>query len=284
MAVMSSPYKSAVDSPSRQLLWELSCLSIASQEECNARLDEDNREREAVHRRALAAAAEKHTRVREGAEIARRELELKIENERRRREDEERRELRKREQERAERELNEKRAETERLRQAQLQEQRREQIRKEEETTRLLREEKSRKAEAARRETERKQAEARKQAAEAQESERKAQEARSIKDHKQSMSTKGAGLDIGAAPPKQTSISISNPQCEAEHQRYLVIHKDLKELRRFVASESKNHVELKQGLGEMRRQIRKSLGQLTTEPGANKTPVRMIKIFHVPEE
>ena len=67
MVVMSSPWRSAQDSPSRQLLWELSQLSVASNKDFYARLDRENQERELIHRKALAAAAAEHDRVREPA-------------------------------------------------------------------------------------------------------------------------------------------------------------------------------------------------------------------------
>lgn len=290
MAAMSSPYKSAADSPSRQLLWELSRLGISNQEEFYARLDQESHEREVKHRSEIAAAVAKHTRVRESAENARRELELRIEIEHQRREDEERRELRKREQEKEERELLAKRAEaergflaqraeTERLQQAQLEEQRREQASKDAEAARLQQEEKARKDDVARREAERKNLAAKQQALESREAERKANEAR-IADQ----SNRAISSPASASTETTTNVTPAiwlkfNSEREAEHQRFLAIHKNLKKLRAFVIAESKKNNELKQNIGDIRRQIRKSVGQLTTGLNANKTPVGSCKVF-----
>ena len=270
---MSSPYKSATDSPGRQLLWELSHLGLSNQEEFHARLDQEYREREVVHRKELAAAVAKHTRVRESAENARKELELRIEEERQRREDEERQELRQREQEQAARELSQKRAERERLRQAQLEEQKQEQARLVFETARLQREVKEREDAAARKEAERKAAIAQQQAQEAQEAGRKANEARIAEQRSRLASTQTSLPAITEVHPTPAPRSNPNPECEAEHQRYLAIHKSLKDLRQFMVVENRKNDELKQNMGDIRRQIKKSVGQLTTGPNANKQPV-----------
>ena len=269
---MSSPYKSAVDSPSRQLLWELSRFGISDQEEFNARLDRECHEREVIHRNALAAAVAHHTRVREGAENARRELELRIETERQRREDEERRELRKRELE-AEKQLAERRAETERLRVAQLERQKQEQARKDAETARLQKEKKDREDASAKKDLERKDAIARQQAQEAREVERKANEAKIIEEKRRAASAQASTLINTKAPsPPSSSVRI-HPAREVEHQRYRTIHKYLKDLRQFVVAESKKTGEVKQSLGDIRRQIKKSVGQLTIGQNANRQPV-----------
>jgi nucleoporin GLE1 len=55
--------------------------------------------------------------------------------------------------------------------------------------------------------------------------------------------------------------------------RYLEIHKSLKQLRSFVTEHAKQDPGLKKKMGEMRREIRKSVGQLTEGKGANRIPV-----------
>ena len=269
---MSSPYKQAADSPSRQLLWELSQLGISNQEEFYARLDQESHEREIIHRNALTAAVARHTRVRESADNARRELELRIENERQRREEEERRELRNREHEKAERELYEKSAEVERLRQAQLEREKREQARKDAEAARIQLEEKARKDDAAKKEAERKNAVAKQQALEAREAERKANEAK-VAEARSRVLTQASTQNATTVRPTAALSTSAQSDREAEHQRYLAIHKNLKKLRQFVVAESKKHEELKQHMGDIRRQIRKSVGQLTIGQNANKKPV-----------
>jgi nucleoporin GLE1 len=55
--------------------------------------------------------------------------------------------------------------------------------------------------------------------------------------------------------------------------KYLEIHKRLKQIRAFVTAHAKQDPGLKKKMGEMRREIRKSVGQLTEGRGANRTPV-----------
>jgi len=56
-------------------------------------------------------------------------------------------------------------------------------------------------------------------------------------------------------------------------QRYTVIHKNLKQLRKFMTDSAKNNPPLKSKMGEMRRSIRTAVGQLTEGQGVNKIPV-----------
>ena len=62
---------------------------------------------------------------------------------------------------------------------------------------------------------------------------------------------------------------------EAEHQRYLEIHQKLKELRRFMADQGKKNANLKTQMGDMRRAIRKCMGQFTDDKVGNKRPVSL---------
>lgn len=56
--------------------------------------------------------------------------------------------------------------------------------------------------------------------------------------------------------------------------RYVEIHKKLKELRKFMMEQAKTNTALKSRMGDMRREIRKSMGQLTTGGlRENKAPV-----------
>jgi len=57
------------------------------------------------------------------------------------------------------------------------------------------------------------------------------------------------------APPAPT---------ETLPDRYVEIHRNLKGLRKFMAEQAKINPKLKQRMGDMRREIRKSVGQLTT--------------------
>ena len=71
------------------------------------------------------------------------------------------------------------------------------------------------------------------------------------------------------APPHDFPSPYSFPGAE----KYLEIHKRLKQLRAFVTEHAKQDPGLKKKMGEMRREIRKSVGQLTEGRGANRTPV-----------
>lgn len=54
---------------------------------------------------------------------------------------------------------------------------------------------------------------------------------------------------------------------------YYAIHQRLKELRRYAKSLGVDNAEFRKKMGEMRRKIKVSMGQLTGERGANKVPV-----------
>ncbi|KAK8065631.1 GLE1-like protein-domain-containing protein [Apiospora hydei] len=58
---------------------------------------------------------------------------------------------------------------------------------------------------------------------------------------------------------------------------YVQIHKNLKKLRALMTEHAKSNPQLKKQMGEMRREIRKSLGQLTGGKGANKKQLESIK-------
>jgi nucleoporin GLE1 len=72
-----------------------------------------------------------------------------------------------------------------------------------------------------------------------------------------------------SGPPHDSTSSHAFPGAE----KYLEIHKRLKQLRAFVTEHAKQDPGLKKKMGEMRREIRKSVGQLTEGRGANRTPV-----------
>ncbi len=73
--------------------------------------------------------------------------------------------------------------------------------------------------------------------------------------------------------PQGTARDADPPHGLPGSQKYLEIHKRLKQLRAFLADRAKQDAALKKRMGEMRREIRKSVGQLTEGRGANKTPV-----------
>ena len=268
MEVMDSSYKHATDSPSKQLLYELGQLRIIAQEEFYAQLDRENHEKEVVHRAILAAAAAEHDRVRQNAEVEREKLELRIEAERKRREDEDRKELDRKRQEKSQREIEERKREVERAKTAELEVQRADQARKAEADA----------AEKKRRDKERQDAEVARRLAEKQEVEAKAKEA-AIAAQKAHQIQQAEAQEPSAKPtpvnasPIAVQTTSRNPGRESEHQRYREIHHRLKDLRKFMAASAKQNPTLKKRMGDMRREIKKCVGQLTEGKGANRTPV-----------
>ncbi|KAL8724439.1 MAG: hypothetical protein Q9181_006820 [Wetmoreana brouardii] len=261
MALAESPWKSAKDSPSRQLLWELSRLRIYEQEEFYEQLDRESQEREAAHKNALAIAIARHEQVRKDAE-AERDRQIKLEAERR--EAEARQEEERERQARAERENAEKQRAAERAEAA---------ARAERAATR------EREAEAARQKAEKDRRDS--QAAEAKKQEQEAKARKKAEDERKSEEAATARSSQKTQPiifPTQQSLT-SNSQSplhqlkrEEEHKRYLEIHKSLKEMRNFMTEQAKQNPKLKSRTGDMRREIKKSIGQLREGKGANTVP------------
>ncbi|KAI4090680.1 MAG: hypothetical protein LQ344_004583 [Seirophora lacunosa] len=272
MASTESSWKGARDSPSRQLLWELSRLAVSQQEDLYERLDRDSREREATHKSALAEAIARHEKVRKNAEAERDRLEKEIQQERERRQEEARIEEERQRQNRAE--------EDQRLAAA-----RAEQAARAERAERAATEERN--AETARQEAEKKRREA--EAAKA----RKAQEAeaRNVAEKERKSKEEAAAaassrpsvlaqMQPATSQPKQLQSDPiqhkSHARREAEHRRYLEIHRNLKELRVFMDQQTKQDARLKSRMGDMRRKVRKSVGQIIEGRGKNETPQRAI--------
>lgn len=83
---------------------------------------------------------------------------------------------------------------------------------------------------------------------------------------------------IGPAKPAvpATVAAAPLPQPPA-HDRYAEIHKNLKMLRKSMLDQTKVNRALKERMGDMRREIRKSVGQLTSgAPGVNRTQQQKI--------
>ncbi|GAP90544.2 putative gle1-like protein [Rosellinia necatrix] len=59
--------------------------------------------------------------------------------------------------------------------------------------------------------------------------------------------------------------------------KYIVIHQNLKKLRSSLAEQAKSTPALKARMGDMRRELRKSLGQMVTEKGGNKKQTTTIQ-------
>ncbi|KAI4265869.1 MAG: hypothetical protein L6R38_009124 [Xanthoria sp. 2 TBL-2021] len=254
-----SPWKAAKDSPSRQLLWELSRLALVEQEESLERLDQACRERGAVLKSALDEAAARHDKVRkdaeaEGARIEQERQQAKARREAEHRQQEERERQAEAERERAARQ----RAAVERAERAATQEREAEQARVKAEKDR----QDAQKAKAKKEEDE---AAGRRKA----EEERKAKEAAVAAAARSTPRTQPALSTTGQPVASTSQRTRLDPEREKEHQRYLEIHKTLKELRHFMDQQSKQNPTLKAKMGDMRRGLRKSVGQLREGRGAN---------------
>jgi nucleoporin GLE1 len=71
-----------------------------------------------------------------------------------------------------------------------------------------------------------------------------------------------------AAPPSSAAPDALLPGT----QRYVEIHQNLKALRKFITDAGKSSPPLKKQIGEIRRSIRKSVGQISTDVRANAKP------------
>ena len=288
---MTSPYKLAKDSPSRQLLWELGQLAISTQEGFYAHLDRESHEREALHQQALAAATAKHENVRRTAEQYRERLDEQIQAERKRRGDEEQRELDKLRQDKVEREIAERKREVERAKAIELEKKRIAEVKRleEEAADRRNAERQRQNAETAKRQEEERKAAAR-QKDEVAAAEVRVKEA-AVADRKARSPPSNQALvpapvtAPAPAPAVQQSTPTTQPtqdtQLEAEHSRYLEIHRALKELRKFMTAQAKQNAALKGAMGDMRREIRKSVGQLRDGKGANRVQVFLSVLHHL---
>lgn len=282
---MASPYKLAKDSPSRQLLWELGQLAISAQEGFYAHLDRESHEREALHQQALAAATAKHENVRRTAEQYRERLEEQIQAERRRREDEEQKELERLRREKVEQDIAQRRREVERAKAVEIEEKKIAEVKRlEQEAEDRRNAERERQiAEAARHQEEEREMAAR-QKDEVAAAEARARETAVAAQKARPKPVTQAPLSALApasapAPAVQQSTPTMQPiqatLLEAEHSRYLEIHRALKELRKFMTTQAKQNAQLKGAMGDMRREIRKSVGQLRDGKGANRVQVSL---------
>lgn len=260
-----------LDSPSKQLIFdlardleqvkifntELKKVHAYERRVFYENLDRIDREREAVHTAALDEAAAFHDRVREEAETTLKEHIRAEEEERRRKE-----EAAHREQERIERE----KAET--LRREQEEAVRLEAERKAKEEARKKAEQEAERARQAaqeeaqrneRQESERIEAEKRKQQEQAEKAQQEAeQQARTAQQQK-----------IGGGRLTSEEVGVQ--------KRYVALHKTLKDMRQWLRNVGKEQPPVKQTMGDMRRSIKKCVGQLRDGKGTNKQQVSFVR-------
>lgn len=253
-----------LDSPSRQLALDLAreleqCriftadikkAKVYERRYFYENLDQIDREREAEHNAALDIVAANHNRIREEAEETLRKH-LIAEEERRVRKEEKAR----KEKERLEREA------AERLR------------REQEEAARL-------KAERKAKDEQRKKAEAEAEKARKAEEEGKRQKEEEEKRKREQEAQKAErdaaqrkADEAQAARQKQLGGGHQTEQESKIHMRYVELHQHLKRFRQWLRDQGKNNPTVKQQTGDIRRSIKKCIGQLREGKGANKAQV-----------
>ncbi|KAF9243027.1 hypothetical protein DTO013E5_2560 [Penicillium roqueforti] len=224
-------------------------------------LDRIDREREAVHTAALDQAAAFHDRVREEAETTLKDHLLAEEEERLQKE-----EAIRKEQERIEREKTEKaRREREAAARVEAERQAKEQAEKK------AQEEADKKAAAL--ETARKAANEEKLRKEREEADaqklKQDEDARKVQEQ----------ADLKAYSQQQQKIGGGNLSAEdiRVQKRYVELHKTLKDMRKWLKDMGQSQSNLKATMGNLRRSIKKSVGQLRAGTGANKQQIIQLK-------
>jgi nucleoporin GLE1 len=226
-------------------------------------LDRIDSELEAQHNAALDKVAKLHDQVLEEAEETLRVHQRAVEEEARRKEEAASREV-----ERAER------ARAEKLRREQEEATRREAERKAAEEARKKAEaEAERKRQAAQEEKERKERERledenRKRQAETQKAE---QEAARLKAEATQKAQEALQKRVGGS-------RLTEEEVKAQ-ARYVELHQHLKKFRQYLKDEGKANAIVKQNMGDIRRSIKKCVGQLREGKGTNKGQVRVITLF-----
>jgi nucleoporin GLE1 len=99
------------------------------------------------------------------------------------------------------------------------------------------------------------------------------------RDDKAAQDQQAAAQAQANAAKAQASSSGTTPEILAEHKRYLDIHANLKKFRKEFMVHAKADPKLKANVGDMRRAIRTSVGQLTDskEKGANTKPTQRVR-------
>ncbi|KAL4755027.1 hypothetical protein BDW72DRAFT_86136 [Aspergillus terricola var. indicus] len=274
-----SGYPSQPDSPSRQLMLELTRdleqLRVHNSELKKVKayerrsfyenLDRADSELEAQHNAALDKVAARHEKVLEEAEETLRAYQRAVEEETRRKREEARKEAERKERERAEKlrreqELAKMKAEREAALKA-AEEAKRKAAEEMERQKRLELEEKERK------EKERAEEEKKKREAEIKKAE---EEAARLKEEE-------AAQKQLASRQKQLGGGRLSEEEIKTHQRYVELHQHLKKFRQYLRDQGKSNPIIKQNMGDMRRSIKKCVGQLREGKGVNKNQTQEIR-------
>ncbi|PGH07710.1 hypothetical protein AJ79_06187 [Helicocarpus griseus UAMH5409] len=274
------------DSPSKQLMLELArdleqvrlhnteLKKVRAYERRSfyEKLDRLDQEKEEVHNAALTAAAAKRDALRLEAERTLQHHLLVEEEERNRKAELERQRKEKAEREKAERERRE-REEAARV-EAEKRAQEEEKRRKAEEAEMARRAEEEEKAKQERERAAREQKQKERQRVEQEEAKAKAA---AEEKRKQAEQAQAPSATTTTASSEISGAAHRTPQQIAEHQRYLELHQHLKKFRKYMVAETKTNPILKQHMGDMRRTIKKCVGQLVADDKvANRTPTNQI--------
>ncbi len=220
---------------------------------------------------ALDAATSKHEAVRKDAEAElQRYYRAVEEQERLRRQEEERRLLEQQARARAEVE-----------RKAKEEAERKARVEIEQAAARKVAEDRARAEEDERRQREdalakEKAEEKRKQKEEQEAARQPAEEKAARESAAQTTATSGQTIQLQGQPS-----TVASPEKKAQHQRYLQIHQNLKRFRKEFWAQCKRDPSLKSKVGDMRRAVKTSVGQLTEAKGANKQPVTVFAWWYL---
>lgn len=298
----ASPYqisRRSDDSPSRKVEYDLErafsqvhlhhaeCQRLDSFQRRQQQEELDAREmiQAEVHRKEINYATAQHELVRQQAEAVLRSYLKKEEEERRKLEEERRRQEEEEEKRRQEAEAARRRAELERREREErerLEREEREKAEKERltilEKQKAEEEEKQRKEreataqaqreESLRLEREQQEKQDRETALKQQQQQREADKTRAVT----SVNASQAAPTIPGQKPTQ-STSSTRHDLEAEHKHYLAIHQRLKTFRKDFWDNTRKNPALKPHVGDMRRAMKTSIGQLTDDRVGNRVPV-----------
>ncbi|KAH8425995.1 putative RNA export mediator Gle1 [Aspergillus melleus] len=268
-------YPSQLDSPSKQLVsdlardleqlrvhnTELKKVKAYERRSFYENLDRADSELEAVHNAALDQVAARHGQLLEEAEETLRVHRRAVEEERLRKAEEERKEAERVAREKAERQRREQEELARREAERKAQEEARKKAEAEAEKKR-----RDEQAERERQEKQRVEEENRKRQAEAKKAEEEAARAKTEAEQKAQAERRTQGAN---GRPTEAEIKV--------HNRYVELHQHLKKFRQYMRDQGKANNAVKQNMGDMRRSIKKCVGQLREGKGTNKTQLQEIK-------
>jgi len=267
--------KRVVTDPTRLLLNEFGLQAGTINREFNARLDVAGLRREAQHRKALEDSAAEHERIRNDAARAQALLELEIEHKRKQKETDEQRQLARQQRESEQLDLQKKvEAQEEELREAKRAQELQEAA-----------------AKIAKQAAEVKAATLAAAAVESAAPPAAPEPPTTTSDVPPSTTTTDTssaqntqqGTSSASAQPLPTASTTTNriptegptTGARAIHAKYIDVHKRLKKLR--AAAGNLTDKDLKRRTGDFRREIKKSVGQLTIDSKANQVPFKKIQ-------